>query len=408
MQKIDYFEKNSDLLAQIIKDVGSPVFVTDKSALEQRVSSIKAAFGDNCLLYYAIKANFNPSIVNVLKSAGIDGIETISPYEIELAKKLGFANAQILFTGNNADWQELDIAKASGATVNIGSMSELNYYAGKYHGSNISIRVNPGFGDGEFKQVVTGGVSSKFGILHTQIEEALSIIRTGGINLVGLHCHLGSGIYSTDNFAPMVEYMFNLANGIESVQFIDIGGGFGVRYRQSDEAIDLAQFADVVSQCYAKYPKLRNNGVKIILEPGKYLVAESAFLLTKITNLREQHGVKIVGVDTGFNHIIRPALYGAYHHMINISKPYEDKELVKVVGNICESTDVLNEEVEISRPQEGDVIAILTAGAYCASMSSLYNLRPYAAEVLLEKHGFTLIRRRLSFQEMFGSLGFVP
>ena len=408
MQAVEYFQKHKGLLDHII-DIGTPVFVTDSSILRQKIQNIRKAFGSYCLLYYAIKANFSPHIVKVLKKEGIDGIETVSPYEIQLAQKIGFKNTQILFTGNNVDTHELDKAKAAGVMLNIGSMSELQYFAGKYKGSEIAIRVNPGFGDGEFKQVVTGGKESKFGILHTQIKEALKIINDNNIKLIGIHCHLGSGLYNTDNFAPMVEYMFNLASQINGIEFIDLGGGLGVRYKPSDIEIDLGKFAKVIKECYKKYDVLKSNNVRIILEPGKYLVAESTFLLTKITNVREQQGIKIVGVDTGFNHIIRPALYSSYHHAINISKLHEKKEVeeVKLVGNICESTDVLNEKIQISKPEIGDIVAILTTGAYCSAMSSLYNLRPYASEVLIYNDEFSITRRSPSFEETINSLGFV-
>ena len=406
MQTIEYFQKHKDLLNQVI-DIGTPVFVTDKSILQQKVQNVKNAFDNNCLLYYAVKANFNPHIIEVLKKEGIDGIETVSPYEIQLAQKMDFKNTKILFTGNNVDTHELDVAKEAGVIVNIGSMSELQYFANQYKGSKIAIRVNPGFGDGEFEQVVTGGKDAKFGILHTHIKEALKIIRDNDVKLIGIHCHLGSGFYNTDNFAPMVEYMFSLASQINGIEFIDLGGGLGVRYKPSTKEINLNQFADVVKKQYEKHSVLKSNGIKIILEPGKYLVAESTFLLAKVTNVREQQGIKIIALDTGFNHIIRPALYSSCHHMINISKLYEEKEEVKVVGNICESTDVLSEKIQISKPEIGDIIAILTTGAYCSAMSSLYNLRPYASEVLIDGNKFAIIRKSLNFDETINSLGFV-
>jgi diaminopimelate decarboxylase len=301
----------------------------------------------------------------------------------------------------------LDYAKKSGVTLNIGSLSELKYFANTHSGSDIIIRINPGFGDGEFKQVVTGGEDSKFGILHTQIDFALEIIKKHELQLIGIHCHLGSGLYNTTNFAPMVEYMFALASNIVGIKVIDLGGGFGVRYRESDKNIDLTQFAKVIDKYHKKYPSIKDNKVKIIFEPGKYLVAESTFLLSTVTNIREQGELKIVGLDTGLNQIIRPALYSSYHHIINLSKPSSAKETVQVVGNICESTDVLNKKIEIAQPEEGDILAILTAGAYCSSMSSLYNLRPYASEVLLHDDTFSVIRKRLSFEEAISSLGFI-
>ena len=406
MQSVDFFKNNLKLLLRIVKEVGTPVFVTDVEILKQKVANIQHAFNKNCLLFYAIKANFNPAIINILKEAGINGIETISPFEINLAKKLGFDNNQILFTGNNCDADELEQAKNSGVIVNLGSISELNSFAKRFYGTEISIRINPGFGDGEFKQIITGGKDSKFGIYHTQIHEALKIIKDNNLKLIGLHCHLGSGLYDTKNFTPMVDFMFKLANQIEGLKFIDLGGGFGVRYKPADKEVDLTKFASVIDEHYEKYQSLKSNNIKIIFEPGKYLVAESTFLLTKITNIRDHNKQKIVGVNTGFNHIIRPALYSSYHHIINISKLDEAKEAVKIVGNICESTDVINENIELSNPKEGDIVAILTAGAYCSSMSSLYNLRPYAPEVLINGNEFAITRERMNFEKTMSSMGF--
>lgn len=406
MQSIDFFKNNLELLLRIIEELSTPVFVTDIAILKQKVKSMQKAFNKNCLLFYAMKANFNPAIINVLKEEGIDGVDTISPFEVNLAKKLGFDNDQILFTGNNCDLNELGQVKNLEVIVNLGSISELKFFAKRYNGTEISIRINPGFGDGEFKQIVTGGKDSKFGIYCTQIHEAFKIINDNNLKLVGLHCHLGSGLYDTRNFTAMVDFMFKLADKIESLKFIDLGGGFGVRYKPTDKEVDLTQFASVIEKHYKKYQSLKANNTKIILEPGKYLVAESTFLLTKITNIRNYNAQKIIGVNTGFNHIVRPALYSSYHHIINISKLNGVKEVVKVVGNICESTDVINENIELSSPDEGDILAILTAGAYCSSMSTLYNLRPYAPEVLIDGNKFTIIRKRMNFEETISSIGF--
>ncbi len=406
MLPIDYFVKNQKLISNIITEVGTPVFITDKSILNKKVKNIRKAFDNNCLLYYALKANFNPMIIRLLKDAGIDGVETISPFEIDLAKKCGFKGNQILFTGNNCDNYELDYANKHNVVVNIGSISELQCYAEKYNGSEVSIRINPGFGDGEFKQIITGGEDSKFGIYHSQMEEALNIIKFNNLKLIGLHCHLGSGLYNTMNFAPMVDFMFKLGNQIENLRFIDLGGGFGVRYKPSDEEVDLSEFALVVDNYYKKYQNLQKNNIKIIFEPGKYLVAESTFLLTKITNIRLQGNKKIVCVNTGFNHIIRPALYSSYHHVINLSNMGDLEEEVQLVGNICESTDIINNNTQVAKPEEGNVLAILTAGAYCSSMSSLYNLRPYASEVLIDDTNFKITRRRMDFEDTFNSMGF--
>lgn len=410
MQRIEYFKKNIELINKVVSQISTPVFIADELDLRKKVEYIKSILDEKYLLFFAIKANFNPSIVSVLKDSGVDGIETISTYEIELAEKLNFTSDRILFTGNNSDTYELDFAKEKNVKVNIGSIGELEFYTSKYKNCELFIRVNPGFGDGEFKQIITGGSDTKFGISHKDVDYALNVIKSNHAKLIGLHCHLGSGIYSTDKFEPMIKYMFGLANKIDTVKYIDIGGGLGVRYKPSDKPINLEDFVAIIEKYYHKYSDLNNRGVKIMIEPGKYLVAESTFLVTKVTNIRQNPScIRTIAVDTGFNHIMRPALYGSYHHIVNLSKLHtEELEKVKIVGNICESTDVINKEISIHRPENGDILAILTAGAYCSSMSSLYNLRPYAAEALINPHkgNYTVTRRRLDFSSTFKSLGF--
>ncbi|MFQ3307352.1 MAG: diaminopimelate decarboxylase [Candidatus Midichloriaceae bacterium] len=406
MQNIDYFQSKKGVFDQIISQFGTPVFVTDKQVLKEKVLNIKNSFSEKCKLFYAMKANFNPSIINALKEFGLDGVETISPYEIQLAKKLGFKGDQILFTGNNSAEYELDFAKEEGVIVNIGSLNELRYFGNKYRKSELSIRINPGFGDGEFQEVITGGDESKFGIIHSKLDEVLQIINECELKVIGLHCHLGSGLYKTDQFEKMIILIFDLTKHFQSIQFVDLGGGFGVRYYPDSTPVDLNLFSEIVEKYYMQYDLLKKNDVKIIFEPGKYLVAESTFLLTKVTNVLSNKNIKIVGVDTGMNHIGRPALYDSYHHAINISKPVGESENVQIVGNICESTDIINKEIRIANPEVGDVLAILTAGAYCASMSNLYNLRPYATEVMLDMDKFSIIRKRMGFKETFNAMGY--
>lgn len=406
-ENIVYFNNKNNVLKKIIKEIPTPVFVTDKSILQNKVYEINNIFKNSLpknkfLLFYAIKANFNPQIVSILKNSGINGIETVSPYEILLAKKIGFQPKQILFTGNNLTNEEINFAKKLGVIINIGSILELQYFAKNNPNSELSIRINPGFGDGEFNNVITGGNNSKFGILHKDINKAFNIIKKNNLKVIGIHCHLGSGLYKTNYFNNMVKYMFNLGSKINNLQFIDIGGGFGVRYKPFDKKINLKLFSAIVKKYYNKY-KLNN---KIIIEPGKYLVSESTFLLTKITNIKNINGKKIVAVNTGFNHIIRPALYSSYHHVINISNIKSKKEIIKLVGNICESTDVLGYNIKISKPKKSDILAILTTGAYCSSMSSLYNLRPYANEVIIDKNNFYITRKVLNFKEIISSLGY--
>ena len=197
------------ILKKILKEIPTPLFITDKSILQNKVYEINKIFKNSLpknkfLLYYAIKANFNPKIVHILKNSGIDGIETVSPYEILLAKKIGFKPNKILFTGNNLTNEEINFAKKLGVIMNIGSISELKYFAKNNPNSEVSIRINPGYGDGEFSNVITGGNSSKFGILNIEIHKAFKIIRENNLKIIGIHCHLGSGLYKTNYFNNMV------------------------------------------------------------------------------------------------------------------------------------------------------------------------------------------------------------
>lgn len=400
-----YFKKNN-LIKLLKNDTQTPIFITDTRLIEQKVRSLKKTFSNKLpenkfKLFYAVKANFNPQIIQYLKKFGVDGIETVSPYEVLLAKRMGFNSEQIIFTGNNIEDKDIYTANQLGAVINIGSIGELKFFAQNNINKEITIRINPGFGDGEFNKVVTGGHKSKFGI--SNIDEALQIIKDHNIKLIGLHCHIGSGLYNTDKFYMMVDYMFNLASKIDTIKFIDLGGGLGVRYKKTDKPINIDSFATIVGNLYKKY-KLNT---EIILEPGKYLISESTFLLAKVTNIKNTQDTKIIGLNTGFNHILRPALYSAYHHAINISKLEKPLEKVQLVGNICESTDVLADNVEVAEPAKGDIIAMLTAGAYCSSMSSLYNLRPYAQEAIYNGKEIIITRQKLNFDDMFRSLGFV-
>lgn len=395
-----------DLAKSIVQNHGTPTFVTDAETLRNRVQVFKDSFA-NTKIFYALKANYNPAILNVLKDAGIDGVDSVSPYEIQLAKKLGFKSDQIIFTGNNSDADELQLVNSEGILINIGSLSELKKLGELCPGTAISLRFNPGIGEGEFHQVITGGSKSKFGILHQDIEVAKEIAAKYNLNITGVHCHIGSGFYYTEKFQEAVFMITNLARHFKSLKFIDIGGGFGVRYKPNESQINLKAFYDSIENIIQKFNQYNGKEIDLVVEPGKFLVAESTCLLTKVTTIKHNNDTIFVGTDTGINHLIRPAFYGAYHHVINLSRPKAPIHEVQIVGNICESSDVIGNNVEIAMPEEGDILAILTAGAYTTSMSSLYNLRPYAAEILVDKKNIRLIRKRLNFNEAFNGLGFL-
>ena len=397
------------LAKKIAQKFGTPTFVTSGAIIINRIKTLKKAFTAKTKIYYALKANYNPAIIKIMRENNIDGIDTTSPFEIKLAKKLGFSAKQIIFTGNNSSTQELRTIHQEKVLVNIGSLSELIRWGEMFPGTSLSLRINPGSGSGEFKEVVTAGKHVKFGIRKNELEAAKTIIARYSLNIVGLHCHLGSGLYNTKNFAPAVKMICDLASAFKNLQFIDFGGGFGVRYYPDEKPLNIKNFFIIIKKYLDALEKKMGRSIEIRIEPGKFLVAESTCLLTSVTTIRKEKNITTIGVDTSLNHIIRPSLYGAYHHIVKISKSSGKEPLTKVniVGNICESTDVLGTNILLENPQENDLIAILTAGAYCSSMSSLYNLRPYAPEVLVDKTSdLWLTKKPLSFAKTVANLGY--
>jgi diaminopimelate decarboxylase len=390
---------------KIAQRFGTPTFITDNATIVKRIKTLRKAFTTKTKIYYAIKANYNPAIVKIMRKNGIDGIDATSPFEIKLAKKSGFSAKQIIFTGNNSSTQDLRTVYQEKVLPNIGSLSELRRWGEMFPGTPLSLRINPGSGGGEFKELITSGKHVKFGIKKTELEKARVIIKRYNLNIIGLHFHLGSGLYNTKKFTPAIKVICGLALTFKNLQFIDVGGGFGVRYHPKEKPLDSKIFFTSIEKYLYKLEKELGHTIEIRIEPGKFLVAESTCLLTKIITIRKNKNLTIVGVDTSLNHIIRPSLYGAYHHMIKVPRTLPLTK-VNVVGNICESTDVLGTNILLGKPREGDLIAILTAGAYCSSMSSLYNLRPYAAEVLVTKKNYRLIKKKLSFNKVIANLGF--
>jgi diaminopimelate decarboxylase len=398
-------------LAQAQKAIatcGSPLFLTNQATLIDRVTRLKKAFDANTRVYYAVKANFNPSVVRQLKEAGVDGIDTVSPFEIALAKKSGFSQDQIIYTGNGASNDELRQVAAQNVLCNLGSLSELDRFGTLFPGAPVSLRFNPGIGDGENKDVITAGQDSKFGIIARDIEHAKALIDRHQLQLKGIHCHIGSGLYDTDTFEKAVSQIFAYAQQFPGLSFVDLGGGFGVRYQTEAAPIDINAFGRVIAEKLSDAQQANGQPLEIRFEPGKYLVAESTCLLTTVTTVKSTLTKNFICLDTGFHHLIRPALYKAEHEIINLSHPNGEIKKVTVVGNVCESTDIFADDLSIAEPREADILAMISAGGYGASMSSLYNLRPYAAEAtVLTDQTLLQTRTRLNFQQTLDGLGFV-
>jgi diaminopimelate decarboxylase len=401
------FIPNGHIVNELLDLYGSPFSITNLDHIKYRINLFKNAFSKNTKIFYALKANYNPGVLKKMKECGLDGVDAVSYNEVLMAKKCGFSSDKIIFTGNNSTTEEMINVNKEGILLNIGSMSELQNFAKSCPNTDISIRINPDIGDGECDSIITGGANSKFGIRLSNVEDVMMVASRYNMNIVGVHCHIGSGFYEVSKFKKAVEIISNAAKSFKNIKFVDFGGGFGVRYDIDTKPIDLSDFYNAISGNIEDLSKHFNREIEIRFEPGKFLVAESTCLLTKVTSIRDDNDSILVGVNSGMNHIIRPALYGAKHPIVNLSNQSDKKIKAKIVGNICESTDVISHECYISDPREGDIIAILVTGAYCPSMMMNYNLRSYPTEILLDDHDVILSRKSLNLDEMINGMGFI-
>jgi len=387
-------------LLEISENFGTPVWVTDEKTIQNKCAEMIDAFSNiNIKIFYAMKANYNPHYVKIIKDAGIYGIDAVSPNEVKMALSLGYTPEQIIFTPSNPTNEEIKFVGEQSILQNLGSLSELERFGKMFNGSDVSVRLSPNIGVGEFDKITTGQNESKFGIVLDDFAEVQNICKKYNLTLVGIHCHLGSGFYTATEFTEAFELLLEISNKFSDINFIDMGGGFGVQYEPDKEEINLKSFADALEE---KLKNSANKNLEIRIEPGKFLISQSTVLLTKVTT-RKAKEIIFLGTDSGFHHLIRPAMYGAYQHIVNISKMGTDADFenVQVAGNVCETCDIFNVNIDIHKTDEGDVLAILVAGGYGSTMSSNYNLRENASEVLVKENGeIVLTKKRQSYEQI--------
>ncbi|HAU4017721.1 TPA: bifunctional aspartate kinase/diaminopimelate decarboxylase [Legionella pneumophila] len=332
-------------------------------------------------LFYAVKANPFPSILKTLEKEGI-GFECVSIQELELVLKLfpNIKKERILFTPNFAPKSEYEFALQTGCYVTIDSLYPLENWPELFKNREVIVRIDPGTGAGHHKHVSTGGIESKFGITQNDISKILSLTKSNHIKVIGLHAHSGSGILSTDLWQQTAVMLASLTDQFPEVRSINLGGGLGIVEKPGQHPIDFAALDAQLMAVKSQYP-----GLAIWLEPGRFFVAESGVILAKVTQCKEKGKVKFIGIETGMNSLIRPSLYGAYHEIVNLTRLHEEKAgFAHIVGPICESGDTLGYDRLLPVTREGDVILIANTGAYGHCMSSHYNLRPPAQEIVLE------------------------
>jgi diaminopimelate decarboxylase len=392
-------------LTDIADRFGTPVYVYDAGVIRAQIERIRGAFSALPFQpFYAMKANGALAILRLIREAGF-GCDCVSPGEIFIARRAGFAPEQIWFTCSNVSDDDLRAVGDEHIVINVNSMSEIDRVLSLGLPNPIALRVNPDVGAGHHADVVTAGGGVKFGIDLAEVSSARMVAEDGGRTVVGLHAHIGSGV---DDLAPLLESarrLLDLSGEFADLRFINFGGGLSIPYRPGEREFPIAAYGEELTRLADR--RLRARNLTAILEPGRYVVAQSGTLLARVTAKRVSGGLTWVGCDTGFNHLVRPSKYGAYHHIVNISHPSAEMEDVVVAGNLCESGDVFTRnaagEVEtrsIGAVRVGDLLAFRDAGAYGFSMASHYNARLLPPEVMVDGDEATLIRERQTFADL--------
>jgi diaminopimelate decarboxylase len=392
---------------ELITRFGSPLYVYEEDTIRRWADELRDAIVyEPREIKYACKANTNIEIMKILREEGL-GIDAVSPGEIYAALKAGFEPEQILFTSNNATWEEIEYAVSKNVMVNIDSLSFLRRFGKEFPGKEICVRINPNVGAGHHNHVITGGPESKFGIHYSKIPGVTEIAGEAGLKIAGIHQHIGSGILDPDMFIKAMDVLLEVAVLVKNLSFIDFGGGIGVPYRENEQRVDVGILGKKITEDFRSFCRSYGKQLKLIIEPGRYIIAESGFLLATVTSVKEGDRHRFVGIDTGFNHLLRPAMYGSYHEILHADNPNDEKRPQTIAGYLCESGDTFTRDdngiVDRALPlfNEGDIVCICNAGAYGFSMSSHYNSRPRPAEVLVRDKKARLIRRRETLEDIF-------
>jgi diaminopimelate decarboxylase/aspartate kinase len=358
-------------------------YVYDLDTVRRSAASLKALENIDRVLY-AVKANFNADIIRTLNDAGVD-FECVSPGEIDWLQETlpGLDPSRILFTPNFAPRSEYAWGLDKGVQLTLDNLYPLEAWPELFEGARLFVRVDPGQGRGHHDHVRTAGVQSKFGIPRFELDELKALVSMAGATVVGVHAHSGSGILDPESWRSVAAELVQVARAFPDVEVIDLGGGLGIPEKAGDEPFDLDRFDASLADFRDAWPDYR-----LWIEPGRFLVAQSGVLLTHVTQVKGKGDLRYVGVGTGMNSLIRPALYGAYHEIVNLSRlDAQASETATVVGPICETGDRLGSDRLLPRCDEGDVMLIANTGAYGFVMSSGYNRRPPAPEISLEAQG---------------------
>src|SRR5690606_3870340 len=376
------------------------LYVYDATTMRRQYNKLLHAFsGSKVKLFYAAKALTNLHVLNIFKELG-SGLDAVSIEEVQLALMAGFEPDQILFTPNCVSFAELEEAIKMGVNINIDNISLLEQFGHRYgHSVPVCIRVNPHILAGGHYKISTGHIDSKFGISIHQMRHIERLVQTFNLDVAGLHMHTGSDILDVEVFLNGADILFELALRFPDIRYLDFGSGFKVAYKNGDITTDIVDLGKRFTIRYQEFCKNFGKEIDIHFEPGKFLVSEAGYFLTRTNVVKHTTATVFAGVDSGFNHLIRPVLYDAYHHISNLSNPHGKDRIYTVVGYVCE-TDTFASDRQLKEVHEGDILCFHNAGAYGIMMASNYNSRLKPAEVLVDGEKESLIRRRETLQEI--------
>ncbi len=387
-------------LKEAAEQFGTPLYVYHAEKITEQYQKLQTAFSrSDVQIFYACKALTNINVLKHVRSLG-SNIDCSSINEVKLSLHAGFTPNRILYTSNGIAFDEIEEAKELGVHINIDSLSNLEKFGKKFgHSYPVGIRLRPNILAGGNLKISTGHDKSKFGIPIDQIDKILSLVTTYNLLIKDLHIHTGSEIKDVEVFVKGIEVLFDIIPKFQELEFIDLGGGFKVPYKDGDAETDIELLAAKVKEAFDRHPNPNGKSLQVWFEPGKYLVSECGYLITQVNVLKESTATVFAGVNSGFNHLIRPMFYDSYHRIKNISNPDGEEKKYSVVGNICE-TDTFAWDRKLNEVREGDYLVFYNAGAYGFEMSSNFNSRYKPAEVLFKEGKMHLIRRRDTFDDL--------
>ena len=407
-ENTSFFKGNDPF--DLITEYGSPLYVYNEEILRTRCREIKNLVTyENFVPHYSIKSNTNIHLLKIVHEEGLHA-DVMSPGEIYLALESGFTPEELFYIPNNATPCDMRYAIERGILTSVDSLSQLEMYGTLNPGGKVAIRFNPGIGAGHHEKVVTAGKKTKFGVNPEDIDKVNLLLEKYNLTLIGINQHIGSLFMNAEPYIQSTSFILEFAKQFDSLEFIDLGGGFGIPYhKQEGEArLDMQALGTKLDEVLHSFATDYGKKIQFQIEPGRYIPCESGIVLGTVTSLKSNGGIHYMGTDIGFNVLQRPIMYGSHHDIELYSQdslPSHTLTPFTVVGNICESGDIIAKDRVLPTPHIGDLIGIMDSGAYGFCMSSSYNQRPRCAEVLIESTGaIRLIRKRETFEDLIRNM----